>query len=86
MADSDPKSPVRADHRFVKKIMQSILDGKVECVPDEVDMICRVFNNAGGSWKRMFQGGSPADIDLLKSIIKRAEKTDRLTKKFDWGA
>ncbi len=85
MASSDPKSPVRADHRYIKKIMGSILDGKVEYVPDEFDLIGRVFAKAGGSWVRVFQGGSPEDISLLKKIIKQANKTDLLTKKFDWS-
>ena len=85
MASSDPKSPVRADHRFIRKVMQSMLGGKVEFVPEEFDLIGRVFAKAGGSWIRVFQGGSPTDIALLKQIIKLAEKKDYLTKKHDWS-
>ena len=85
MAATDPKSPVRADHRFMKKVMQSILDGKVEYVPDEFNLIGRVFAKAGGSWVRVFQGGSPADIHLLKRIIKLAEKNEFLTAKYNWS-
>lgn len=85
MAATDPKSPVRADHRFMKKVMQSILEGKVEYVPDEFDLIGRVFTKAGGSWFRVFHGGSPSDIHLLKRIIKRAKEKDFLTAKFNWS-
>ena len=85
MATPDPQSPVRADYRFIKKVMSAILGGKVESVPAEYDMIGRVFAKAGGSWKRIFSGGSPRDIGLLKSVIRRAEKQGKLTKKYDWG-
>jgi len=82
----ESKSPVRADHRIIKKIMHSILEGKVEYVPDEFDLIGRVFAKAGGSWIRVFQGGSPGDIHLLKRVIKQAKKMGFLTAKFDWGS
>lgn len=69
----------------MKKVMQSILGGKVEYVPSEFDLIGRVFAKAGGSWLRVFQGGSPSDIHLLKQIIKRAKENDFLTEKFNWS-
>jgi hypothetical protein len=62
------------------------MGGKVELVPEEFDVIGEVFAKAGGSWVRIFQGGSPADVALLKKIIRQAYKQDRLTKKYTWGA
>lgn len=85
MSVPNPQSPVRADHRFIKKVMSAILGGKVESVPAEYDLIGRVFAQAGGSWQRVFSGGSPRDIALLKQVIRRAEKKGMLTKKYDWG-
>jgi len=81
----NPRSPVRADHRYLQTLMQSILGGKVELVPEECDMISRVFLKAGGSWQRLFQG-SPQDTSLLKRIIRHAHKTKRLTPKRNWTA
>lgn len=85
MAVPGPKIPVRADHRFLQKLYQSLMGGKVEQVPEEFDFISRVFSQAGGSWVRLFRG-SPGDIDLLKRVVKRAFKAGKLTKKFNWGA
>lgn len=85
MSVSDQKSPIRADHRFIKQIAKSSLDGKVEYVPSEFDLIGRVFAKAGGSWQRIFQGGSARDVALLKQVIKAAFKNDELTKKFVFG-
>lgn len=82
---SDPKSPIRADHRFIKNLMTSILGGKVEHVPSEFDMVSRVFGRVGGSWAAIFNG-DPANIDLLKRILRRAFKMGRLTKKNSWGS
>jgi DNA repair ATPase RecN len=76
--------PLRADHRFIEKLMHSILAGKVEHVPEEFDLISLVFQKAGGSWRRVFQG-SPADISLLKKVMKRAFALNRLTKKYNWN-
>lgn len=84
MATPDPKSPLRSDHRFIKRVIQTILEGKVEYVPAEFDLVGRVFTKAGGSWIRIFQGGSPKDIGLLKRILRRALKGGYLTKKYQW--
>lgn len=85
MATPDPQFPVRADHRFIKKVVNSLMGGKVESVPEEFDFIGRIFHKAGGSWQRLF-GGSPQDIDLLKRVIRRAQKLGKLTPKYNWGA
>ena len=82
---SNPRSPVRADYRFVQTLMQSTLGGKVEQVPAEIDMILRVFKKAGGSWERVF-AGSPWDVGLLKKLLRHALKTKRLTPKYQWSS
>lgn len=79
-----PNDLNRADYRMIKKIMQMSLDGKVEHVPAEYDRITRVFAKAGGSWERLFNGGSPSDLSLLKQVIKVAYKKGFLTKKYQW--
>lgn len=80
----NPRSPVRADHRFIKKLVSLTLEGKVECVPEEFDLIAKVFERAGGSWVRIFRG-SPEDIQKLKKVIKAAHKKGLMTKKHKWG-
>jgi hypothetical protein len=85
MASVDPKFPLRADHRYLKKLLSTTLEGKIEHVPAEYNMISRVFQKAGGSWERLFHG-SPQDVDLLKRVIKHCFDTERLTKKQKWGA
>jgi hypothetical protein len=78
-------SPVRADHRFLKKVVSVILGGKVESRPSEFSMISRAFVQVGGSWERIFKG-SPQDVHLLKRIVRRAYKLGLLTKIEPWGA
>lgn len=82
--DVDPRSPVRADHRFIKKLTVSTLEGKIEYVPEEFDLISEVFAKAGGSWHRIFMG-SPMDIRKLKKVLKAAYKKGFMTKKYKWG-
>jgi len=84
-AETTPVSPVRADYRFMRKLVSSVLGGKVEEVPKEFDFMIGMFRKAGGSWERIFRG-SPQDIQLLKNILKWAYKKDRLTKKMSWGS
>lgn len=83
MGVMDPKAPVRADHRFIKKLLSTSLEGKVAEIPREFSRISRVFSKAGGSWKRVF-GGSVRDVDLLRKIIKLSYKRGLLTKKGKW--
>jgi len=82
--DIDPRFPLRADHRFIKKLVVSTLEGKVEYVPEEFDRISEVFVKAGGSWQRVFMG-SPSDIWKLKEVLKVAFKKGFMTKKHKWG-
>lgn len=82
---ADPKTPLRADHRFIQHYINVVLGGKVEDVPEEFDLVSRIFLKAGGSWKRIFSG-SPKDVELLKRVLKVAYKVGRLTKKKHWGA
>ena len=85
MGIQNPKSPLRADHRLIQILLQSLLGGKVEYVPKEFALVIQVFGKAGGSWERIFSG-SPEDITLLKRILMRAFQSGRLTKKHQWGA
>ena len=82
---ASPKTPLRADHRYLQATLSSLLGGKVEPMPADFDLIARVFQRAGGSWMRIFHG-SPEDITLLKLVVKRAFKNDRLTKAPVWGS
>jgi len=83
MAGVDPKTPLRADYRYLRRLISITLGGKVENVPSEYDHVCRVFAKAGGTWQRVF-GGSPKDIELLKKILKVALKKGYLTEKWVW--
>lgn len=85
MAGPDPRKPLRADHRLIKKLCASLLGGKVEAVPEEFNQIASAFRRYGGSWVRLFQG-SPKDMDKLKKVIKAAYKKGILTKHYTWGA
>ena len=83
MAVMDPKTPVRADHRFIKRMVELTLKGKVVELPREFSRISRVFSQAGGSWQRLFHG-SVRDVNLLKQVIKIAHKKGYLTKQGEW--
>jgi len=80
---SDPKSPVRADHRFIKKLASSILGGKVDIRPAECDQAARVFKILNGSWERIFKGSSQ-DVHILKAVLKKMFKAGKLTQTADW--
>lgn len=84
MSTITPKWPVRADHRFILKMVKLNLDGKVIPRPDEFDRVARVFTKAGGSWERLFLG-SPDDVNLLKTVLKVAIKHGYLTKTQAWN-
>ena len=83
MAAATPTWPVRADHRFMLKIANMVLSGKIHPRAREFDRLSRVFSKAGGSWERMFNGSSD-DVDLLKTVMKVAFKQGYLTKKEKW--
>lgn len=80
----DKTEPLRADHRFIQKVIKLSLAGKVLFRPEEFDRLARVFSKMGGSWVRIFSG-SPEDISKLKKLIKAAYKHGYLTKAGDWG-
>jgi len=80
----DPRTPVRADHRYIKRTLKTILDGKVLEIPSEFDRVSRVFSRAGGSWERVFRG-SIRDVSLLQKILKVAYKKGYLTKREPWA-
>lgn len=84
MSSLKPSSPSRADHRMIHKMVSLTVGGKVEFLPSEFDRVARVFSLMGGSWERLFRGGSPTDTNLLKKVIKAAFKHGFLTKKEKW--
>jgi hypothetical protein len=73
----DPLKPTRADYRILKQILNSS-SYKVVHLPEEYDLILAVFQRAGGSWERIFEG-SASDFHLLKKIAKIAYKRKYLT-------
>jgi len=85
MPSLKPHVPPRADQRFILKLVQISLGDKVEHRPSEFERISRVFSRMGGSWERIFRGGSPEDVNLLKRILKAAVKHGYLTKKEGWN-
>lgn len=81
----DVWTPLRSDHRFLKRLVSITLGGKVENRPSDFTMLSKAFRELGGSWERIFKG-SPQDVHLLKRVIKRAYKLGLLTKKEPWKA
>jgi len=82
-ASLTPTSPVRSDHRIIRKILESVHPNKVVHIPTEYDKVSRVFVKAGGSWEGVFEG-SIEDILLLKKIITIAIKYGHLTPSLRW--
>ena len=80
----DPKTPLRADWRFLQQLLNTVLSDKVEHVPAEYSMLGRFFLLAGGSWEKVFRG-DPAQVELLKRILKAAHKRHLLTRKYKWA-
>ena len=83
MTMKSPTLPSRADHRFIRRILDLTLKGKVVQSPSECDTIGRVLLRAGGSWESIFRG-SASDIHLLKKICRVAYKKGYLTKVEPW--
>jgi len=81
---SEFSSP-RSDYRILRKVLQITLGSKIEHVPEEYDLILRLFQKAGGSWYRIFVTGKVEDLVLLKKIIKYLFKKKHLTRKYTWG-
>jgi hypothetical protein len=80
-----PATPLRAHHRLLKEILSSSFsDAKVNPTPDDLNLVSRVFQRAGGSWIRVY-GGSVRDVTLLKKTLKVAVQKGYLTKASNWG-
>ena len=82
-ASLDPLKPSRADHRLIRKLLDSSYSGKVVHTEKGYEVILSVFKRAKGSWERLFQGSSK-DLSLLKKILKAAVKGGQLQKTEDW--
>lgn len=79
-----PSFPLKAHHRFLRKVIDVSLPNKVEHRMSEYELINRVFQEAGGSWEEIFLG----DIDhisLLKKIVKVAFKKNFFTRRDTWA-
>lgn len=72
--------PDRADHRMISFIMRTHYRHKGKPSDKVYQKIANVFQKAGGSWMKLFQG-STEDFDLLKKTIKVAIKKGILPKK-----
>lgn len=84
MSGISVKNPPRADHRLIRRLLEGTFGGKVEHIPEEYDLVGRVFVRAGGSWRRIFMG-SPVDLSLLKKVISLAIKKGHMAKKNKWS-
>ena len=80
---TDPLIPSRADYRYIKKMLSSVLGGKAENFPDEYDLISRVFVRYGGSWRNLFLG-SALETSKLKKVLRVALKLGYLTRSPKW--
>lgn len=84
MAMLNPKVPLQADHRYLKKLTSVVLGDKADPRPEEFDRVSRVFLKLGGSWERLFHG-SPEEVDRIRRVLKVAFKRGYLTKQGDWS-
>jgi len=84
MSSMSPATPVRADHRFIHRVIETHLPGKVQARSTEYKGIAEAFLRLGGSWTRVFLG-SPEDVIKLKRIIKVAYKQGYLTRQESWS-
>jgi hypothetical protein len=79
-----PKTPIRASHRVLLKLLKDLEEGdKTDPKPEELDKISQSFKRAGGSWERIFHG-SVEDFILLQDMAEKAMKEGLLTKKSRW--
>lgn len=79
----DPKKPLRSHHRFMLEMLKA-LKPKARPTPEELDVIARVFERAGGSWVDLTQG-SIDDVLLLRKCLKVGLKKGFITKAPKWG-
>ena len=76
------KAHLRADHRFIAEILKtSFEEDGPDPRPEELDAVSEIFVKTGGSWRKVFGGGSPDDVHKLKSVIKAALKGRLISKK-----
>ena len=80
----DPTEPVRADHRFIRGLIDSLYKGKVLHIPKEYDRIGVVFCRMGGEWSKIV-GGDVGHVGKLKRVVKLAYENGYLTKKGQWA-
>jgi hypothetical protein len=79
-----PTSPTKANHRMMKSLVDSSPNkDKIAPRPEELDLVAKVFQLAGGSWERVFLG-SADDVNLLKKTIKIAAEKGVFTKAARW--
>lgn len=79
----DPLKPSRADYRLIHKLLDSSYSGKVLHTEECYELIIKVFQQAGGSWEKLFMG-SPDHVSLLKKVIRVAYKNDHVLKAPQW--
>ena len=75
-----PTSPVRADHRFIQKLVDIGGKGGVVYLPREYTELSDMFIRYGGSWEKLFKG-SPQEVSRLKGLLKFAIKQGLITSK-----
>jgi hypothetical protein len=74
VAKSDPVFPVTADHRVMKRLLDTMgLTSKIMIVPEEFDQVSQVFLKSGGSWVGVFRGSSD-DLSRLRELLRVAYK------------
>ena len=78
----DPILPLYAHHRLLQELVKSAQDKKLSPKPEELDKVALVFQRAGGSWER-FYNGSTDDL-LLKKVVKVAVKCRVFTESLRW--
>lgn len=81
----DATSPLRAHHRLMKEILSGSY-GSLHATPtpEELDLVSRIFQRAGGKWSQVYLG-SVKDINLLKKTLKIAAQKGYLTRASNWG-
>lgn len=83
MGDLTSKWPVRADHRFLLKLVKILFGGKVVPRVSEFDAVLDRFSEEGGSWEALF-GGKLSEISKLRKILKAAYEAREMTRSEDW--
>jgi len=77
-----PNSPVKANHRFIRMVLNTMGEKNIAHIESEYDRVSRVFGKMGGSWAEIFKG-SVEQVNLLKKVLKFAVKHGHITK--SWG-